>query len=173
MNPLRGGWLILLSLVGAMVLAVARVDAGPDWLAWLRPDWAIAVMFYWGVAAPSRVGPMSAWVAGLFFDVLLAGPLGLTGICLAFATYIAKRLEERLSLYTLWQQMAVVLGIALVIGLVKRTVLFLLDLEWSTWGVFGPALTTSLVYPAVAFVLSMAARRVELQGLSGQLGRAP
>ena len=171
MNPLRGGWLVLASLVGAMVLAVARLGAGPDWLAWFRPDWAIAVMFYWGVAAPSRVGPMSAWVVGLFFDVLVAGPLGLTGICLAFATYLAKRFEERLSLYTLWQQMAVVLGIALVVQLVKRTVLFLLDMEWSTWGVFGPALTTSLVYPLVALLLSTAARRVEVEGLSGQLDR--
>lgn len=173
MNPLHGGWLILVSLLGAMVLAVARVEAGPDWLAWMRPDWAVAVVFFWGVAAPSRVGPMSAWVVGLFFDVLVAGPLGLTGICLAFATYIAKRFEERLSLYTVWQQMAIVFGIALVVQLVKRTVLFLLDIEWSTWAVLGPTLTTALVYPLLALLLSMAARRVQVRGLTGPLGRAP
>ena len=173
MNPLHGGWLILASLVAAMVLAAARVGGAPEWLAWLRPDWAVAVMFFWGVAAPSRVGPMSAWVVGLFFDVLVAGPLGLTGICLAFATYIARRFEERLSLYTLWQQLAVVFGIALVIQLVKRTVLFLLDTEWSVWAVLGPTLTTALVYPLVALVLSVAARRVHVRGLTGQLGRAP
>ena len=173
MNPLHGGWLIFASLVGAMVLAVARVEGGPEWLAWLRPDWAVAVMFFWGVAAPSRVGAMSAWVVGLFFDVLIAGPLGLTGICLAFATYIAKRYEERLSLYTVWQQMAVVFGIAAVIQLVKRTTLFLLDIEWSTWAVCGPTLTTALVYPLVALLLSIAARRVQVHGLTGQIGRAP
>ena len=173
MNPLHGGWLILVSLVGAMVLAVVRVEGGPDWLTWLRPDWAVAVMFFWGVAAPSRVGPMSAWVAGLFFDVLVAGPLGLTGICLAFATYIAKRFEERLNLYTVWQQVAAVFGIAAVIQLVKRTALFLLDIEWSVWAVLGPTLTTALVYPVVALLLSVAARRVPVQGLTGQLGPIP
>lgn len=173
MNPLHGGWLILVSLVGAMILAVARVEGGPDWLVWLRPDWAVAVIFFWGVTTPSRVGPMSAWVVGLFFDVLVAGPLGLTGICLAFATYIAKRFEERLSLYTVWQQMAVVFGIAAVIQMVKRTVLFLLDIEWSAWAVLGPTLTTALVYPLVALLLSIAAQRVQVQGLTGQLGRAP
>ena len=172
MNPLHGGWLILVSLVATMVLAVARVEGGPDWLAWLRPDWAVAVMFFWGVAAPSRVGPMSAWVAGLFFDVLVAGPLGLTGICLAFATYVAKRFEERLSLYTVWQQMAAVFAIAAIIQLVKRTVLFLLDIEWSTWAVLGPTLTTAMVYPLVALLLSIAARRLEVRGLTGQLRRA-
>lgn len=173
MNPLHGGWLILASLVAAMVLAVARVEGGPEWLAWLRPDWAVAVMIFWGIATPSRVGPMSAWVIGLFFDVLIAGPLGLTGICLAFATYIAKRFEERLSLYTVLQQMAAVFGIAAVIQLVKRTALFLLDIEWSTWAVLGPTLTTALVYPLVAFLLSIAARRVQVQGLTGQLDRSP
>lgn len=162
MNPLHGGWLIPVSLVVAMVLAVVRVEGGPDWLAWLRPDWAVAVMFFWGVAAPSRVGAMSAWVAGLFFDVLVAGPLGLTGICLAFATYIAKRFEERINLYTVWQQVAAVFGIAAVIQLVKRTALFLLDIEWSAWAVLGPTLTTALVYPLVAFVLAIAARRVQV-----------
>lgn len=173
MNPLQGGWLILASLVGAMVLAVARVEGGPEWLAWLRPDWAVAVMIFWGIAAPSRVGPMSAWVVGLFFDVLIAGPLGLTGICLAFATFIAKRFEERLSLYTVLQQMAAVFAIAAVIQLVKRTALFLLDIEWSIWAVLGPTLTTALVYPLVALLLSIAAQRVQVQGLTGQLGRSP
>ncbi|MCE2460377.1 MAG: rod shape-determining protein MreD [Pseudomonadales bacterium] len=173
MNPFRGGWLILVSLVCAMVLVVGRVDAAPDWLAWLRPDWAVAVMFYWGVAAPSRVGPMSAWVVGLFFDVLVAGPLGLTGICLAFATYIAKRFEERLSLYTVWQQMAVVLVVTAIIQVIERTALFMLDTEWSTWAVLGTTLTTALVYPVVALLLTVAARRVQVEGMSGQLGRAP
>ena len=170
MNPLHGGWLILVSLIGAMVLAVVRVEGAADWLAWTRPDWAVAVMFFWGVAAPSRVGPLSAWIAGLFFDVLVAGPLGLTGICLAFATYIAKRFEERLSLYTVWQQMAVVFAIAAVVQVVKRTVLFLLDIEWSTWAVLGATLTTALVYPLLAVLLSIAARRVAVRGLTGQLG---
>ena len=172
MNPLQGGWLILLSLVGAMVLAVVRVEAGPDWLLWFRPDWAVAVMFYWGVCAPSRVGPLSAWIAGLFFDVLVAGPLGLTGICLAFATYVAKRFHERLSLYTPWQQMAAVLVIGAVVQLVKRAALVMLDIDWSVWAVVGPTLTTALIYPVVAFGLSIAARRVRVRGMSGQLGPA-
>ena len=171
MNPLHGGWLILASLVGAMILTVAPVKMGPDWLAWLRPDWAVAVMFYWGIAAPTRVGPMSAWVAGLFFDVLVAGPLGLTGICLAFATYVAKRFEERLSLYPWPQQLAVVFGLAALVQLVKRTMLFLLDTDWSIWAVFGPAATTALVYPLIAVLLAAAAQRVRVKGLTGDLGR--
>ena len=173
MNPRQGGWLILVSVVGAMILAVARVEAGPEWLAWFRPDWAVVVMFFWGTAAPSRVGPLSAWIAGLFFDVLVAGPLGLTGICLAFATYIAKRFEERLSWYSWVQQMAVVFVIAALVQLVKRTVLLLMDTEWSMWAVVGPTVTTALVYPLVAFLLAAAAQRLRLRGLTGELQHGP
>ena len=173
MNPLQGGWLIAVSLVGAMILAVARVGAGPDWLAWFRPDWAVAVMFYWGAAAPSRVGPMSAWIAGLFFDVLVAGPLGLTGICLAFATYVAKRFEERLRFYSWIQQMAVVLVMAALVQLMKRTTLLFMDAEWSTWAVLGPTVTTALVYPLVALLLGAASVRVRLSGFTGPLDRVP
>lgn len=173
MNPLHGGWLIFASLVCAMILAVVQLPFGPEWLVWLRPDWAVAVMFFWGVAAPSRVGPMSAWIAGLFFDVLVAGPLGLTGIFLALATYVAQRFEERLSLYTPLQQMAVVLAIAGVVQLVKRSTLFVLDVEWSTLAVFGPMLTTALAYPLVAMALTWAGRRFNVGGMSGQLGGTP
>ncbi len=172
MNPLGGGWLIAASLVVAMVLAIARLPVGPDWLAWLRPDWAVAVMFFWGVAAPGRVGPMSAWITGLFFDVILAVPLGLTGICLAFATYVAKRFEERLSLYPLPQQMLVVLGVTFLVQLVKRSALFLLDTDWSTWAVFGPTLTTALVYPLVVALLLLLIRRFGVRGASTAIGSA-
>lgn len=171
MNPLHGGWLIFASLVGAMVLAVARMPLGPDWLAGLRPDWAVAVMFFWAVAAPSRVGLVSAWIAGLFFDVLVAVPLGVTGICLAFATYVAKRFQERLSLYTLLQQTAVVFGIAAVVQMVKRLALFLLDIEWSTWAVLGPTLATALAYPLLAMTLNVFVRRIRVKGMSQEFGR--
>ena len=166
MNPFQGGWLILVSIVCAMILAVARLPFGPDWLAWLRPDWAVALLYFWGVTTPRRVGAMSAWILGLFFDVLLAGPLGLNGICLALATYIGKRHCERLSLFPVPQQFLVVLGIATVVQLVKRTALiFLLDVDWSLLAVVGPALTTALVYPPLARGMLVLATRFGVKGM--------
>ncbi len=37
MNPARGGWLILFTLLCAMVLAILHLpETLPDWLGWLR-----------------------------------------------------------------------------------------------------------------------------------------
>ena len=41
MNPMAGGWLILLTLAFAMLLAVVHLpETWPAWLGWLRPVWA-------------------------------------------------------------------------------------------------------------------------------------
>ena len=164
MNPFQGGWLVLVTVIATMILAEVRLPVGPDWLVWLRPDWAMAVFFFWGVTAPKRVGVVSAWIVGLFFDSLLAHPLGVNGVCLACATYVAKRYHDRLSLYTVFQQFAVVLGIAALVQFVKHSVVVVVfDADWTVLAIVGPTLTTALVYPPLALALGELARRVGME----------
>ena len=64
MNPTQGGWLILLSLVVALLLAVVHLpESWPQWLGWLRPAWVIMVLFFWVMELPPRVGLVSAWLS--------------------------------------------------------------------------------------------------------------
>ncbi len=160
MNPAKGGWLILLTLIGTMILAVAQLPGDvPDWLRWLRPDWAVAVFFFWTVAAPRRTGMVSAWIAGLLFDALLGHPLGLHGAGFAFTTFVASRFHERLSMYPLAQQAATVLAIAAIVDLANGLALAAIeDAELSPLLVL-PALTTMLVYPVLAQILRRLADR--------------
>ena len=47
MSFAKGGWLIPLSLLVAMVLAIARLPGElPQWVDGLRPAWALALLFY-------------------------------------------------------------------------------------------------------------------------------
>lgn len=163
MNPLNGGWLIALTLLGAMVLAVARLpDGAPHWLTWLRPEWGVALLFCWTVAAPARVGMAWAWIAGLFFDALLGPsyPLGIHGACFAFAVFVAAQLHERLRMYNLLQQALVAFFVVLVAllfqGVVRATVTD--HVQW-TWFLVLPAVTTMLVYPLLAVVVGGLADR--------------
>ena len=40
MNPTQGGWLILATVVAALLLAVVHLpETWPQWLGWLRPAW--------------------------------------------------------------------------------------------------------------------------------------
>lgn len=154
MNPANGGWLILLSVAVAMVLAILHVpETWPQWLGWLRPAWIALVVFFWVMELPHRLGLISAWVIGLAADVLLADPLGLNGILLAGITYIAWRFYERLRMYSVFQQCGVVFLLVLGSELLRG---FVQDAAWSrgwSWGVFAPAAMSMLAWPLVYLVL--------------------
>lgn len=162
MNPTNGGWLILLTLIAAMILTVAELPTGnAHWLRWLRPDWPLAVLYFWAITAPARVGLVSAWCAGFFFDALLGAsyPFGLHGIGFAFTVFVVGRLQQRLGMVNVVQQSALLLALALAVQLFKalaRTAL--VDGELSPLLAL-PAVTTALVYPLLAAILKRLADR--------------
>lgn len=155
MNPAQGGWLILLTLVGALLLAVVHLpDSVPQWIGWLRPAWVAMVVFFWVMELPHRLGLVTVWLLGLLLDVLYADPLGLNGAVLASVTYIAWRFYERLRMYSVLQQGGVVFLLVLGGEVVRLSVQ---DLAWGrgmSWGVVFPALTSFLLWPFVYLILS-------------------
>lgn len=155
MNPTRGGWLILLTLAGAMVLAVAHLpESWPQWLGWLRPAWVALVIFYWVMELPHRVGLIAAWVLGALVDVLQAEPLGLNGVILAGITYVAWRFYERLRMYSIVQQGGVAFVLVLAAEAGRALVLDVVGERGWSWGAVIPAFTSLLVWPFLAVLLT-------------------
>jgi rod shape-determining protein MreD len=154
MNPANGGWLILLSVLAAMVLGVLHLpETWPAWLGWWRPAWVAMVVFYWVMALPNRLGLITAWLLGFFVDALNAEPLGLNGFLLAAITYITWRFYERLRMYSVFQQCGVVFLLVLGCELLRT---FLADLTYGSgmsWGIFGPAFTSMLLWPFLFLLL--------------------
>ena len=160
MSLLRGGWLIALSLLGAMLLAVAHLPgAVPDWLRWLRPDWAVAAIFFWAAAAPERSSLAWCWFAGLPFDALLDEPLGLNGLGFALAGFIATRLHARLTIYTLAQRAAVVFVVVAIVHVIESLARTAFLGHALSWQLLVPAVTTMLVYPLLEWSLRPLADR--------------
>ncbi|MFU8817920.1 MAG: rod shape-determining protein MreD [Pseudomonadales bacterium] len=155
MNPFQGGWLILLTLAAAMVLAVVHLpETWPQWLGWLRPAWVALVIFYWVTELPHRIGLISAWALGILVDVLQAEPLGLNGVILATVTYVGWRFYERLRMYSILQQCGVVFLLVVGAELTRALVLELVAGRGWSWGLFGPAVLSMLAWPFVALLLT-------------------
>ena len=155
MNPTQGGWLILLTVTVAMVLAVAHFpETWPQWLGWLRPAWVAMVVFYWVMELPHRIGLIAAWVLGALVDVLQAEPLGLNGVILAAITYVAWRFYERLRMYSVVQQCGVVFLLVLGAEGARVMVLSLVEGRAWSWGVFGPPLISLVLWPFLALILA-------------------
>ena len=161
MNPWQGVLTIILSLIMAMVLAVLHLpDAAPEWLGWLRPSWIVLVLFYWVIELPQRIGILRAWVLGLCIDVLLGEPLGVNAVCLAALTYSTGSFYERLRMYSLAQQSAVIFLIVLIIELFKNLLwIQFLNADFHAAFLWGP-LTSALMWPFVYQVLRLSSRPV-------------
>jgi rod shape-determining protein MreD len=150
MNPTRGGWFIGLTLFVALVLSVVHLPATwPEWLEWLRPHWAALFVFFWVLHFPHRLGLLWAWFIGLLLDVLRADPFGLNALTLAAVTFITWKLYERLRMYTVLQQCAVVLLLVFAAEALRFVVHGLwLDRETSPL-VAVSALMSAIVWPPV------------------------
>lgn len=103
---LRNGWVIWLSLVLALLLSVAPM---PVFLESGRPLWLALFITYWVLALPHRIGMVTAWLFGLFADVLYGSLLGQNALVLMLTTFFVLTLHQRLRLFSLWQQSLVLL----------------------------------------------------------------
>ncbi len=154
MNPTRGGWVILVSLLVAMVLMVVHLpESWPGWLGWIRPHWLLLVLFFWVVELPHRIGLIAIWIVGLLVDALLAHPLGLNGFVLAATTYVAWRFYERLRMYSVVQQCGVLFVLIFVAQLLQVLVIGVQhEREWN-WSLLLVPLVSTLMWPLVYLVL--------------------
>lgn len=108
----NGTWVIVLSFLIAYLLAIVPF---PDWAMYYRPQWVMLVLIYWVMALPYRIGIGSAWMAGMFTDILEGSLLGIHALTFAVLAYITLSLHQRLRLFSSLQQSGIVLAL---VGLV-------------------------------------------------------
>ena len=154
MSLRREGWLILLTVAIAFVLTAARAPTQwPDWLGWLRPSWVLLTLCFWAMAAPQRIGPVGAWIIGLFLDELRGDPLGLNALILALAVHFASRFHQRLRMYGLLQQCALAFLIAALAELMRQVGDSIVAVPRWTWLAFLPAAASALLWPLLRRLL--------------------
>lgn len=154
MNPGNGGWVILLSMLVALMLGVLHLPlAWPDWLGLLRPNWLLLVVFFWVIDQPHRMGLIALWSFGLFVDVLYAHPIGLNGFILAGVAYVGWRGFERLRMYSVLQQAGILFLLVLAAELLRVFVLGLgSQRDWG-WGLLWTPFVSMLLWPIVFLLL--------------------
>ena len=94
-------FVIVITFVAALVLTLLPM---PDWTIWLRPAWVLMVLIYWAMTAPQYVNVGTAWVVGLFVDLLMGSVLGEHALAYTIIIYFIIRMHLRLSMYPLIQQ---------------------------------------------------------------------
>lgn len=152
----QGYVVILATFLVAYVLAVLPL---PHWLVSGRPEWVALVLIYWCIALPERVGIATGVVVGLGLDVLEGAVLGQNALSLLFVALLSLLLYQRLRVYSLWQQSAVVFVLVGVKQLLCQWVQSLEGIGAPSLLFLLPAFTSALLWPVALHVLRQLRRQ--------------
>ena len=154
--PVRGGWLILTSLLVALFLMVLPMPAGADAV---RPQWVALITLYWCLSVPERFGVFSAFAMGLALDVVSGSLFGQHPLGLSLIAYAAVALHQRIRLFPLWQQALFVWFLLLVERLLNLWVLAGIGQRIPSWGYWAPTLTGLVLWPWLVVIMNDLRRR--------------
>ena len=143
-------WLIVASFFCALVLAVLPL---PAWLAWGRPEWVALVLIYWVIALPHRAGLVTALALGLMFDIVEGAVFGQNAFALVVMSLLALLLYQRLRVFSVIQQSAVVFVLVGINQMICQWVQNLEGAGANTMMFLLPAFSSALVWPVVLHLL--------------------
>ncbi len=143
-------FIVTISFLLALVLAILPL---PKWMNILWPDWVVLVLIYWVMALPHRVSVGSAWIVGIFMDVLFGTTLGVHALALVCVAYITAKFHIRIRNFGLLQQS----GFVFMVLIIYHAILL-----WSA-ATFGnvsgifvnwvPAIISAFVWPWILLLL--------------------
>lgn len=137
----NNGIIILFSMLLALIASIIPMPLQVDVY---RPDWVLVVLVYWGIALPSRVNVVSAWMMGFLLDVLLGSTLGVHAAAMALSVYIATVNYQKIRNFSVWQQ-------ALIVGVLAA--LYHLLVFWMQRFLTDAVFLPSYLYPVATTIL--------------------
>jgi len=86
-------WIVVASCVLGLWLNTLPVPLG---IYALCPDFLLCALVFWAIFEPTKMGILTAWVLGLFMDVIHGTLLSQHSLSYAFSVFIALLLKRRL-----------------------------------------------------------------------------
>ena len=146
--------IILLTLFLGLMLTIMMLPLG-----YIAPEWILLINIYWALALPSNTKMLLAFVSGLFVDIVLGHPLGISSLSFVIFIYIILSLYNSLRYMTVPQQM-IVLFILLIVKqhfFIWTFYMFGLDIDYQT--LIISSFVTAALWPLIYFSLRYARRK--------------
>ena len=140
----------IFTIVAAFMLAIMPL---PGWAVEFRPEWVTLVLIYWAMAAPSRIGVTTAWIAGLLLDVSYGTLMGQHAVGLVIVIYVIHMQHQRLRVASLLQQAIVIFFLILFKQLLTLWVDGMLGRAPDSWLYFMPTITSTFLWPWTYLIL--------------------
>jgi len=158
-SPLLRPLLLWLSLFGGLLLDIAPLA---DFMQPGRPLWLALILSFWVLYLPSGVGFFTAFVLGLFEDVLLGTWFGQHALVLLWVVFCLRLGERRLRRSTLWWQSQWLLLIFASAQLIHLWLGVLSGSRPLLLSFLLPAFISALLWPWIFLLLRSVQRRFNL-----------
>jgi rod shape-determining protein MreD len=157
--------ILLPAKVGFIVLTLALALLF-DLLPWRNsagvPELTAAVLAFWCIHQPRRVGIGVAWTLGLLLDVGNGALLGQHALGYAVLAFLALAVHRRILWFPLWQQALHLLLLLLWTQLLTLVIRLAAGAGFPGWTYFAGSFICAALWPVLSFVLLLPQRLPEV-----------
>lgn len=147
----QSNWLLI--PITVMIAFILTLLPMPTWTIWLRPAWVLLILIYWTIILPERVSIGTAWIAGLFLDVLDGTLLGEHAFALSIVIYLVDHMHSRLRMYPLIQQVMSIFLLVLFYQLILYCIQAVIGSAPNNPLYWASSLTSMLLWPWVYYMM--------------------
>ena len=151
---------ILTTCFFSLILMVLPAFRGmPAYLYFFQPEWLALALSYWVLAAPERVGLITAFSLGFVADLATGSHFGEHGLLYLMLVLFFAATYSQVRVLPIWQQ-AIIFAFAMLVGLILQYLfLSLTSGSLANAMVFLKAFASALMWPWVFLLLRMIRRR--------------
>jgi rod shape-determining protein MreD len=157
--------ILLPAKVGFIVLTLALALLF-DLLPWRNsagvPELTAAVLAFWCIHQPRRVGIGVAWTLGLLLDVGNGALLGQHALGYAVLAFLALAVHRRILWFPLWQQALHLLLLLLWTQLLTLVIRLAAGAGFPGWTYFAGSFICAALWPVLSFILLLPQRLPEV-----------
>jgi rod shape-determining protein MreD len=125
------------------------------------PDLAAAVLAFWCIHQPRRIGIGIAWTLGLLLDVGSGSLLGQHALGYSVLAFLAFAVHRRILWFPPWQQALHLLLLLLATELLMLVVRIAAGALFPGWSFFAGCFISAALWPTLSFLLLLPQRQAE------------
>jgi len=126
------------------------------------PDLTAAVLAFWCIHQPRRVGIGVAWTLGLLLDVGNGALLGQHAFGYSVLAFLAFAVHRRILWFPLWQQALHLLLLLLSTQLLTLVIRLAAGAGFPGWTYFAGSFICAALWPVLSFLLLLPQRQAEM-----------
>ena len=127
------------------------------------PDLTAAVLAFWCIHQPRRVGIGLAWTLGLLLDVGNDALIGQHALGYSVLAFLALAVHRRILWFPLWQQALHLLLLLLSTQLLTLVIRIAAGASFPGWTYFAGSFICAALWPVLSFLLLLPQRQAEMK----------